>query len=90
MNRLGPSTPPDRRAMVTASESDSDLNPVFSARKSLKDVFTRAMRNNDDSPDSKSISLPPDAQVIDDDSQGACKTTTLDPTPANLSPFSLR
>ncbi|CAG7854254.1 SubName: Full=Uncharacterized protein {ECO:0000313/EMBL:CCA67504.1} [Serendipita indica DSM 11827] len=68
MSRLGPSTPPDRR-ITTASESDSDLNPVFSARKSLKDVFSRAMRDNDDSPDSKLSSLPPDAQVVDDESQ---------------------
>jgi hypothetical protein len=53
MSRLGPSSPPERQP-APPSESDSDLNPVFSARKSLKDVFSRAMRDTRDSPDSKS------------------------------------
>ena len=56
MSRLGPSSPPERQP-APPSESDSDLNPVFSARKSLKDVFSRAMRDTRDSPDSKSPSL---------------------------------
>ncbi|PVG02969.1 hypothetical protein CPB86DRAFT_869906 [Serendipita vermifera] len=54
MNRLGHSSPPRRRTPLV-SESDSDLNPVFSARKSLKDVFSRAMRDTRDSPDAQSL-----------------------------------
>lgn len=74
MSRLGPSSSTPERTpsssaaanAVTPSESDSDLNPVFSARKSLKDVFSRAMRGTQDSPDSKPTSL---RREDEDDSQ---------------------
>jgi hypothetical protein len=52
MSRLGPSSPQKKGAVAVAStsETESDPDPIFSARRSLKDVFSRAMRNPDDSP----------------------------------------
>jgi hypothetical protein len=76
MNRLGHSSPPRRRAPLV-SESDSDLNPVFSARKSLKDVFSRAMRDTKDSPEAQSQNGGIDQQ--EDTEDGAMRMANFQP-----------
>lgn len=84
LSRLGPSTPPERRK-ISFSESDSDLNPAFSARKSLKDVFSRAMRDSSDSLDSK---RPPAKPAVESDHEdhgdSQRRLTPLTYSPASL------
>ncbi|KAG8801734.1 hypothetical protein FRC16_011244 [Serendipita sp. 398] len=71
MNRLNSSGAPERRRS-SPPESDYDLNPVLSARKSLKDVFSRAMRANTNSSDSEIAPGPSnviDVEIDQDESQ---------------------
>ncbi|KAG8817958.1 hypothetical protein FRC17_011027, partial [Serendipita sp. 399] len=70
MNRLNSSGAPQRRKS-SPPESDYDLNPLLSARKSLKDVFSRAMRDNTNSSESEStpVSNTVDVQPDQEETQ---------------------